>query len=356
MRGGHRGIDGSTFPFDSFTFKIHALVFIRYRYASLAIALAVYASVMFATGPALGVSSNYFIIGVVIVAALCFGTIGGLVAGLLALPANLLAFSILGHPEYSPASKVIAELAGVITGFAFGRLADYFRDVEREITRRIATEEALRAALAEKELLLRELNHRVKNNLNVVKSLVQLQRNRSTDPAFLAAADELIGRIFAISLVHDQLNEDRDIEAVDPSRYLAALVHDLAAGLGFEESRIGLSIGAEGRLLPVESAISLGLIVNEVLTNALKHAAPGEAGRPSVHLSFGFEEGRYRLEILDDGPGPGSGTEEGGGGLGLLLVGALARNLGGTSRLEAIPGPLGPAGARFELLFPAPGA
>lgn len=350
-----RVIDSFIFPFDSLTSKVHAVVFIRYRYASLVAIIALYASAMAAFGDALGVSSNYFVIAPVIVAALGFGTLGGLVAGLLGLPANLLAYGLLGHPEFSPASKLIAELSGLVVGISFGRLADYFRVVEREIRKRMATEEALREALAEKELLLRELHHRVKNNLNVMKSLVSLQRNRSSNVEFLEAADELINRIFAISLVHDQLYVDQKLSAIDPSRYIGALVANLASGLGLESSRIGLSMGVDGRLIPVDSAISLGLIVNEVLMNSLKHASPAREGRPSILLSLREEGGEYRLEICDDGPGPGLNGQgdDSQSGLGLKLVRALARNLGGRAELNAIEGAGGPEGARFELRFPA---
>jgi two-component sensor histidine kinase len=365
MSRGRRVINSIVFPFESLTSKLHALVFIRYRFRSVAAAYALYAAEMLLTANALGVSSNYFIIGPVIVSALGFGLVGGLASGALGLPANLLIYAILGHPEFSPASKLIAELSGILVGLAFGRLADYFTDVEREIKRRMASEEALREALAEKELLLRELHHRVKNNLNVIKSLVQLQRNRSSDPAFLAATEELIGRIFAISLVHDQLDGGQEPSVVDPARYIEAIAINLASGLGIGSSGIGMSLGPGGEPIPVESAISLGLIVNEALTNALKHATPKGDGAPSVRLSFGEADGEYRLEIIDNGPGPGSNAgasladpgsaalePAGRGGLGLKLMAALARNLGGKASLEPVEGEFGVEGARFKLLFP----
>jgi two-component sensor histidine kinase len=369
-KGGVMGaVDGFLFPFDSLASKIHAVVFFRFRYASLAFALGLYVAVLLAFGEALGVSSNYFVILPVMVASLGFGAKGGLAAGSLALPANLLFFGVLGHPEYSPASKPIAELSGLCVGLVCGRLADYFRVLEREIKKRTAIEEALRAALAEKKLLLRELQHRVKNNLSVIKSLIQLQRNRSRDPAFLEAADELIGRIFAISLVHDQLQTDQALATVEIAKFIEALVANLAGGLGLEGGRIGLDLGADGRVIQMEAATSLGLIVNEVLTNALKHAASGCEGKPSIRLSFrieglasagaeGIGEGDlYHLVICDDGPGPAAKLgAEASGGLGMKLVRALARNLGGKATLESIEGPAGSGdivGARFELVFPS---
>jgi two-component sensor histidine kinase len=350
-------VDNFIFPFDSLTSKIHAVLFISYRYASLAVAVVLYALIVLAFGNGLAVSSNYFVIAPVMAAALGFGALGGFAAGALALPSNLLLFSVLGHPEYSPASKLIAELSGIAVGLLCGRLADYFRGLEDEIKKRMSTEEALRAALEEKKLLLRELQHRVKNNLSVIKSLVQLQRNRSKDPAFLDAADELVGRIFAIALVHDQLNSDQSLAAVEISEFIRALVGNIAGGFGLEPSRVELDIETEGSFIQMEAATSLGLIVNEVLTNALKHASSGKEGKPSIRLGLSIEEGEYRLVICDDGPGPSAKRgAEASGGLGMKLVRALARNLGGETALDVIPGPNGcegPVGARFVLRFPA---
>jgi two-component sensor histidine kinase len=332
-------------------FRLQKTLFIRFRWASLASAVALYAAVVLLTAGKLSISSNYFVIAPVTVAAFCFGVPGGFVSGLLALPANLLLFYVLGHPEYSPANKIVAELAGLVVGLLFGNLAEYFRALEGEIRRRQASEEALRAALSGKELLLRELQHRVKNNLSVIKGLVQLQRNRSGDPSFRKAADELIGRIFAISLVHDQLGYDPQLATVDLSEFLRALVGNVAGSLGLEESRISLELETEGRSLQVEAATSLGLIVNEVLTNSIKHAASERAGNPSIRLSLRVEGNDFVLVVSDDGKSPSSErVKEAGAGLGLKLVRALARNLGGRASLDLGEGL---AGARFELRFPA---
>jgi len=343
-------------------------LFGRYRYASFAGAAAVYAAVVLALGERLAVSANYFVLLPIVAAALCFGSPGGLVAGALALPSNLLLFAVLGRPGFSPASKAIAEASGIFFGYVCGRLADNFRSLELEIGRRVATEKALRAALEEKKLLLRELNHRVKNNLSVIKSLAQLQRNRSGDPAFVDAIDELVGRIFAVSLVHDMLDGESSLEMVELDRFVAALVSNIEDGFGLGETSVSLDLEVPGRALQIEAATSLGLIVNEVLTNALKHSArPGEASpdrrRPAISLSLKVERltsgEQYRLVVADDGPGPGSAPPPQGA-LGLKLVQSLAENLGGSAKLEAIvPGPAeggAPsrgAGARFELVFPA---
>jgi two-component sensor histidine kinase len=349
------------------SFTRFALGFIERRAAGLAAAVVAYAAVVLALGPVLAVSSNYFVILPVAAAALGFGTRGGLAAGALGLPANLLLFALLGRPDFSPASKPIAELSGIAVGFLFGRFADYLRDVEVEMARRRATEEALLAAVAAKELLLRELSHRVKNNLSVIKSIIQLQRTRSRDPAFVAAADELMARVFAISLVHDQLARSRDLSRVDPAAYLEALAGNLAGSLGLAASKVGLDLRRGLGLMPAESATKLGLIVNEVLTNAIKHASRGLEGDPAIRVSLREEGELYSLVIEDDGPGPPAelGREAPGPcgaepcregldprGLGLKLVRSLAASLRGEVSLGPALSGGEVAGARFELRWP----
>ena len=344
---------------DAAVSKAFAFAFIRHRATSLLAFVAIYASVVLVFGNVLAVSSNYFVLLPLMAAAIGYGALGGFLAGAAGLPANLLLFGLLRHPEYSPASKLIAELSGIGVGFAFGRLSDYFREVDTEIKKRKTSEAELRKALAEKELLLRELNHRVKNNLSVIKSLVQLQRSRSKDAAFLDATGELIGRIFAISLVHDQLDKNQALAVLDPVEYISALVGNIESGLlGVRPASIRLEFDTGGRLLQTEAAQSLGLIVNEALTNALKHASfcRDHDGPPCILLSLRVDGGNYRLVVVDDGPGPAD--IEASGGLGLKLVRSLASSLGGTASLQPVvatdaEGRLAAViGARFELVFP----
>jgi glucose-6-phosphate-specific signal transduction histidine kinase len=210
--------------------RVYRELFVRHRALSFPLFLAAYAALFYFLGDRLGVSANYFVILPVLVSALCFGTVGGIVGGLLGLPANLALFALIGHLEYSPESKPIAEVSGILVGFAFGYLADFFKKLEAEIRRRRAAELRLVLALEEKELLLRELHHRVKNNLTIIKSLVQLQRNRSSDPEFLESTDQLIGRIFSISLVHDLLYRHDKPLSMDLEDYLRGIATNVVAG------------------------------------------------------------------------------------------------------------------------------
>ncbi len=320
---------------------LHDLLFVRHPLASVSAAIAAYALVVLGCGEALAVSANYFVLLPIIAFALAGGMPGGLAAGALGLPANLLLFALLGHPEFSPASKPIAEVFGLVVGASLGYLSDYYRELVGEIEKRGRTEEALRKTLREKELLLQELNHRVKNNLNVIKSLVQLQRSRSPDPAFVAAADELVNRVLAISLVHDKLYEGGS-RIEDPSEYLRSIAANVASA--FAAPPVSVEVDLGGSVLPPDDAVSLGLVVNEALTNALKHG--GSAGGLALRLRA--EPGEFRLSVRDEGPGLAPGNQ-GGEGLGMRIIGALAGQLGGSVSLApASPGP----GSVLELRWP----
>jgi two-component sensor histidine kinase len=345
--------------FDRFLSRLHTALFVRHPGISLAGAIGIYAAVVLLLSDRLAVSSNYFVLIPLIAAALSYSLPGGIISGALCLPANLFLFALIGHPEYSPASKPIAELSGIFVGTCLGYLSDYFAKLEAEISLRIATEAELRQALDEKEILLQELHHRVKNNLNVIKSLVQLQKNRSTDPAFLEAADELLGRILSIALVHEQLYGSTELLVVKPASYLETLVKSV---VGNRKATVELSITPEAgnRVLPADMAAPLGLIVNEILTNATKHAFEG-LGEGRIALEFRIEGPLYLLSIEDNGRGfdiahptaPEDGKTEG---LGLKIIQALTSQLGGVCDFGPALGlgepELSRPGSRFELRFP----
>ena len=326
---------------DGLLSRLHRGLIKKYPIACMVLATALYAALVLVLGDRLAISSNYAVILPVLMAALCFELPGGIVAGFLGLPANLLLFAILGHPEFSPASKPIAELSGIVVGTASGYLAEYFSKLEAEIETRIATEEALREALASRELLLQELNHRVKNNLNVIKSLAQLQRNRSEDPDFLAAVDDLVGRIFSISLVHEQLYGSKAPASVDAGAYISNLAANVVSGFARRDPpvRLECSVARPGMRISADHATPLGLIANEVLTNALRHAFRdgAEPGSPQPVISVRFldEGGDYLLVIEDNGRGFSEVDPKG---LGTKIIKALCDQLGGRMKLEPCAG------------------
>ncbi len=335
-------------------FALHKLS-LSHKLPSLALSILAWAAGLYFTADYFGVSSNFFVIIPVVMAALCFGLTGGMVAGALGLPANLLVYGLLGHPEYSPASKVLAELSGVFLGAVLGFLADYFSAMQQEIERRRETEAFLLHTLDEKSVLLRELLHRVKNNLNVMQSLIRLQASRSKSPAFKEAADLLVSRIHAISLVQDWLYLHDDLSGITAREFLEGLAGNIVSGFSALPVELLVVVEPEDLSLSVETATPLGLIVNEIVTNALKHAFPPPTGESArIELSFKAVNEEFRLEIADNGKGfaGGKGIErpaegEGpNGGLGLTLVAALA------SQLYASYAISGEVGCRFEMSFP----
>ncbi len=341
-------------PLDRALSRLHASVFKRHPLASLLASIGLYAAVVLAFGPRLAVSNNYFVGIPVIVAAVSYGLAGGAIAGALGLPANLLLFAVLGRPDFSPASKPIAEAFGIVLGTALGYLSDYFRKLEAEIARRVRVEEQLREALGEKQLLLEELHHRVKNNLNVIKSLVQLQRDRARDPEFIAAAEDLMSRILAMATVHESLYAKTFSGAIEPEPYFASLLASLAQARG-GGVELSSSVDAGGLLLPVDAAVPLALVVNEAVTNAFKHAFEGLEDR-RIRLTLGHADGACVLVIEDNGRG---GASKGPAGLGTRIVRALAVQLGGTYSYgparELASGDPGRPGTRIELRFPCLG-
>ena len=326
---------------------VHKVLFVDHPRLSLAFAVAVYVFIVLVFGRRLEISSNYFVLLPVLAAALGYGLVGGLLAGALGLPANLALFALLGRPEFSPASKFIAELSGLLVGSASGYLAEYFRQLQSEITRRIRTEESLRTALAEKDALLLELNHRVKNNLNVIKSLIQLQKNRSESRDFREASDRLLARVFAISRAHDRMFGENESEEIDPGEYLDDIlaVYDSEAGFG---PRIEADIRTGGFRLPAETAVPLGLILNEAVANAWKHGAGPGGG--TIRVSLARNPAAWVLEVRDDGPGFDPESAAGPnrpGGLGLKIIHSLAARLGAKATWSR------DRGTRFVLELPA---
>lgn len=206
-------------------------------------------------------------------------------------------------------------------------------------------EAALRASNARLEVLLREVNHRVANSLQLVSAFVQLQAQALDDAASAAALRDTQNRIEAIIQVHRRLYTSDDVEAVDMAAYLTALVQELQEAWSSEACPRPIRISAEPIRLGTDKAVSVGVIVNELVSNACKYAyppnAPGE-----VRVSFRRAgEGKALLEVEDDGRGMSPAAPPQGTGLGARVIRAMAASL--DSRVEYSPGP----GVRASLLI-----
>ena len=197
------------------------------------------------------------------------------------------------------------------------------------IAERKETEERLRASLDEKEVLLKEVHHRVKNNLQIISSLLALQARDNGDPHVRRMFEQSQGRIRSMALIHEQLYQSGELSRIDFLEYvrrLCSYLMDCSDDLG---GRVALRLDVAAVPLPLNLAIPCGMILNELVSNALKHAFPA-GRRGTVSISFAAHDGQFRLSVCDDGVGndpAAAGAKS--GSLGLKVVDALVKQLGG---------------------------
>ena len=253
-------------------------------------------------------------------------------------------------------TAVAAMRAGAHDYLLKDRLSRLGSAVSRELSEtqerraRREAEAALRASLEEKETLLREIHHRVKNNLAVVCSLFYLESTYAQDERVVVLLQEAQDRVRTMALVHESLYRSENLAAVNFGDYTRSLLESLFRSYGSLSQRVHLRTDLEGVLLTVETAIPCGLILNELVTNCLKHAFPAaQTGEICVRLRR-QEDGRCLLSVTDTGIGvpPDLNTQKGLS-LGLRILRSLTGQLEG--KLEIYP--TNP-GTEARLSFPLP--
>jgi two-component sensor histidine kinase len=209
-------------------------------------------------------------------------------------------------------------------------------------------------SLEEKEILLNEVHHRVKNNLQVIASLLRLQAEACKEPSIVEALRESQNRVESMALIHEQLYENHDLRNVDLAKHAALLLPSLFHSYGVDPARITGVVAIEPLTMGVDRAIPAGLILTELISNAIKHAFPkGRSG--SIHVEGGRSGGEITLAVRDDGVGIPEGTEPlRAGSLGLEIVHILTRQLKGKFELDRSGGPTRgtTTGATFRITFP----
>jgi PAS domain S-box-containing protein len=220
-------------------------------------------------------------------------------------------------------------------------------DLEERVRARTAQ---LTTALKERDVLLQEVRHRVKNNLQVISSLINLQIRKLVDRASRSGLEECRARVEAIALIHEKLYKSSDYARVPFSDYAKSLAGNIFHATGVSPANITLGVDVESISLPVDKAIPCGLILNELITNALKHAFPdGRNGSVRVELSK-TSGGEVQLAVSDDGIGltcdidPRTSST-----LGMQLVSTLVQQLDG--ELDVIRRD----GMAFRITFPLDG-
>jgi len=225
-----------------------------------------------------------------------------------------------------------------------------YRGLDRDVTEKWRAEEALRESLAEKTALLKEVHHRVKNNLQIVASLLNLQADRTASPEEVAVLLDTRNRVHSMALLHEMLYRSESLARISLDIYVRELCTHLLRSFGQAIGRIKVEQRVAVISLPLEQAVPCGLIINELVTNAMKYGFPdGKAGRVLVEIVLA--EGQIVLAVSDNGMGLPPGFDPATSStLGLQLVTNLTGQLGG--RLEWERGAEG--GALFRVRFPAP--
>jgi two-component sensor histidine kinase len=218
----------------------------------------------------------------------------------------------------------------------------------RNITAVKEADRAVRASLTEKEVLLHEIHHRVKNNLQVISSLINMQMRRREDAACRAALGDCQHRVQAVALIHETLYRSKSMARVPLRGYVNHLARDIFQSASVARTAVSLEVSVEDVALPVDQAVPCGLILNELITNALKHAFPsGQPGVVQIRLGR-IAANRLRLVVADNGVGlPAQLDLKRCPSMGLQLVIMLAAQLHGDIEVSSH------GGASFQISFPA---
>ena len=221
-------------------------------------------------------------------------------------------------------------------------------NLRSEIKEREKAQAQINESLQEKLVLLREIHHRVKNNLQVISSLLNLQSGYIEDQKSLEIFRESQTRVRSMALIHEKLYQSKDLNKIEFAEYINSLTKDLFSSYNIDSEKIKLKCDLEGIYLEIDTAILCGLIINELISNSLKHAFPdGRGGEVVIDLKKDANE-KYTLFVRDNGVGfPKNLDFRNTDSLGLQLVTTLTDQLNGTIELQSN----GKSSTEFKIIF-----
>ena len=201
-----------------------------------------------------------------------------------------------------------------------------------DITNRLFTEKKLLDTIQEKETLIKEIHHRVKNNLQLISSIIYLKMASMNQPEIKTFLEDTRQKIKSIALIHERLLQTEKLDKVEISDYLGKLIHDLKTSYFKPDLDLTIKTAIEEKMVNLDMAIICGLIVNEMMTNAIKHAFKGRT-KGTIEITFNFDAGteKFLLKIGDDGVSlpehikPGYVSS-----FGMQLLDVFVKQLGGT--------------------------
>jgi two-component sensor histidine kinase len=239
------------------------------------------------------------------------------------------------------------DIAGLSVFIAIGLLSAAVLEALHKVAHDLAdANDQLVASEGDKDLLLQEASHRFKNELTMLSAMLRLQQRSIKDNLASSALSSTADRVQVLARVHERLQRSHTAAVVDTREFITALCDDLRATIDLRP--IALEVDAESHLLTQERAVPVGLIINELLANALKYAFPNERAG-TVKVRFVREDDAYCLSVSDDGAGMAAERNAAGTGLGQRLVRSMAAQLGGS--LEIGPDPQNP-GTSATVRFP----
>ncbi|MBZ2165468.1 histidine kinase dimerization/phosphoacceptor domain -containing protein [Methanobacterium spitsbergense] len=204
----------------------------------------------------------------------------------------------------------------------------------RDRTDRVKAEKMIKESLEEKEMLLKEIHHRVKNNLMIISSLLNLQSQYITDKASQDIFKESQNRARSMALIHERLYQSTDLKRINFGEYITSLANELFHTYEADLGLIKLKINAEDIFLDINTAIPLGLIVNELITNSITHAFP-EGKRGKINIDFHPRDNHYEFIVKDNGIGfPEDIDYQNTDSLGLQIITSLTNQIDGKIELN----------------------